>query len=61
MVFILNNNGEKEIFYNELMIVSIIYKPSNVRGCKVTQPVCTYSINCRKTSGSNSSINIVRC
>jgi len=32
--------------------------PSNVRGCNVTQPVCTYSTNCRNTSASNSSITI---
>lgn len=34
------------------------YLPSNVRGCNVTQPVCTYSTNCRNTSASNSSITI---
>lgn len=34
------------------------YIPSNVRGCNITHPVCTYSTNCRNTSASNSSIII---
>lgn len=43
-----------------LSIIIIIYinLPSNVRGCNVTQPVWTYSTNCRNTSASNSSITI---
>ena len=35
--------------------------PSSVLGCRVTHPVCMYSISCRNTSGSNSSIIIVWC
>lgn len=53
------------IFYNVyyLFIGNIYfnrnnYIPSNVRGCNVTQPVCTYSTNWRNTSASNSSITI---
>lgn len=37
------------------------YSPNNVLACNVTHPVWIYSISCRKTSGSNSSIIIVWC
>lgn len=38
--------------------MSVTDLPSNVRGCNITQPVCTYSTSCRNTSASNSSIII---
>jgi len=44
------------LFY---IIIIYINLPSNVRGCNVTQPVWTYSTNCRNTSASNSSITII--
>lgn len=44
--------------YYYIIPTIILYLPSNVRGCNVTEPVCTYSTNCRNTSASNSSTTI---